>query len=99
MAANSFCDWVRRWGLWILLILAAGLYLLTRILPRKSKRDLFVQAKREAARLKDAAETKYQKLSREMRQRRKELDGIKAIPDEATRLHALSMFSNRRRAR
>ena len=95
--ANTFWDWMKRWGLWILVVLAGALYLLVKLLPRRSKRDLFVQAKQQAGELKDQATKKLGELKSEMKDRRKELDGIKEIDDEAERLKALADFANRRR--
>lgn len=88
---------MKRWGLWILVVLAGGLYLLVKLLPRRSKRDLFVQAKQQAGELKDQASKKLTQLKTEMKTRRTELDGIKRIDDEAERLNALADFANRRR--
>lgn len=87
---------MKRWGLWILVIVAGGIYLLAKLLPRRSKRDLFVQAKQQAGALKDQAVKKLTQLKTEMKARRTELDGIKRIDDEAERLQALADFANRR---
>jgi len=87
---------MKRWGIWILVILAGLLYLLVKLLPRRSKRDLFVQAKQQAGELKDQAAKKLDKLKAEMADRRHELTEIKSIDNEAERLKALADFANRR---
>jgi len=94
--ANGFWDWMKRWGLWILVVLAGLLYLLAKLLPRRSKRDLFVQAKQQAGELKDQAVKKLGELKSEMKARRTELNDIKGIDDEAERLQALAEFANKR---
>ena len=87
---------MRRWGLWILLALAVVAYLIVKLLPRRSKRDLFIRAKEEAGRLKDETAKKLDRLKSEMADRRHELAEIKTIDDEAERLKALADFANRR---
>jgi|GEM_PF-4948891 len=95
--ANTFWDWFKRWGLWILVLLAGLLYLAAKLLPRRSKRDLFVQAKEAAGELKDAAAAKHEQLKTEMKKRKAELEEIKRIDDEAERLRALAEFANKRK--
>ena len=97
--ANTFWDFLKRWWLWILLILAGAVYLIVKLLPRRSKRDLFVQAKQQAGELKDQAAKKLDGLKTEMKARRTELTEIKRIDDEAERLKALADFANRRSRR
>jgi hypothetical protein len=95
--ANTFWDWMRRWGLWILLALAIVAYMIARLLPWRNKRDLFIRAREEAGRLRDETALKLDKIRAEMEDRRHELAEIKSIGDEAIRLKALADFANRGR--
>lgn len=87
---------MHRWGLWILLALAVVAYLAVKLLPRRSKRDLFIRAREEAGRLKDETWRKIYKLEAEMADRRHELAEIDCIDDEGKRLKALADFADRR---
>lgn len=95
--ANRASDWLKRWGLWILLGLAALLVLLTWILPSNgTKPKLLQDAKDGAQKLKDSAAADLERVRLEMEEREKELARIKAIQDEKTRLEKLAEFANRR---
>lgn len=98
MRANTFGSWVRRWGLWILLALAVGLYIVIKILPKpKDKRKLLHEAREVAEEFKLKAEADLREHTAKMDARKEELAEIKRIDDEQERLRRLADFANRRR--
>jgi flagellar biosynthesis/type III secretory pathway M-ring protein FliF/YscJ len=95
--ANRASDWLKRWGLWILLGLALLLVVLAWLLPSDGRKPKLLQeAKDGAKKLKDAAEEKLDALTEEMDKREAELAGIEKIDDEEERLRRLAEFANRR---
>ena len=95
--ANTLWDWFKRWGLLILAILGALLVALTWILPtRKDKPKIFQEAKEGAASLKEKAADELKTHELKMATREKELEEIKEIEDEDSRLRELARFANRR---
>jgi flagellar biosynthesis/type III secretory pathway M-ring protein FliF/YscJ len=95
--ANKTSDWLKRWGLWILLGLAALLVILCAVLPSNgSKPKLLQEAKDGAKKLKEKAEADLESVKKEMEEREKELAEIESIEDEAERLEKLAEFANRR---
>lgn len=98
MRANSASSWVKRWGLWILLVLAAALVVLCWLFPvsRRGKPKILEQAKKGAVALKAKAATELKELSHRMAARKKALRAIIAIEEEAARLKALAEYANRR---
>lgn len=96
MKANSTWSWFKKWGWWILLLLAAGLVLLCWLLPSDGKKPKLLQgAKDGAAKLKDQAEDALREHEAKMQANRDELACIKAIENEEERLQALADFANR----
>lgn len=94
--ANPIADWLKRWGLLILVGLAAGLYLLLKFLPFKTGAIKALDESRAAAAgLKDEKTAALATITKQMDERAAELKTIQAIPDEAERLKALSDFANR----
>ena len=92
-------DWLAKWGLWILLVLVFGLYLLSKLLPtsRESRPgSLFLRAKEGARRIKEDTARRLERLAEEMRSRREELEEIKKIEDEAERRRRLAELANRK---
>lgn len=96
MRANSFWDWIRRWGLWILLGLAALSFLVIKLLPKpKSRKSILRSAEEGAKEEKDKAKKKLEDHREMMESRVTELKDIKAIEDEEERLKRLADFANR----
>jgi Sec-independent protein translocase protein TatA len=97
--ANTIKHWFTKWGLWILLSIALVIFVITRFIPATKNKDAIIQkAKDEAKRLKDEVSKELIKHNAEMDARKTELDGIKALEDEKTRLARLADFANRRRS-
>ena len=97
MTANSIWTWLKKWGLWILAGLVALLWLISKLIPTiGGKPEILQKAKEEAAAAKQTASEAIDKHEAKMEENRKELETIKAIPDEMERLKRLADFANRR---
>lgn len=95
--ANTASDWLKKWGLWILLGIALVIFIIAKFIPApKSKDATLRQAKDEAERLKNEVSKELEKHTKEMSNRKAELEQIKAIEDEDARLNALADFANKR---
>lgn len=95
--ANTAGDWLKKWGLWILLGLAVALVVLAKLFPSNGSKPKILQAAKDGAqKLKDAAEEKLDAHTAEMEKREEELEEIQAITDEEERLRRLAEFANRR---
>jgi len=99
--ANSASDFLKRWGLLILLGIAVAVGALCWLFPvsRKGKPQILKEAQDAAAALKDRAATELKEHEHRMAARRKELEMIGTIKDEDDRLKALASFANRREGR
>jgi len=98
MAANTVKTWLKRYLLWILLALAAGLFILSKLLPTLKRRpELFYQAREKARELRDKAIEDVADLTEDMRARREELDKIKRIADPRMRMVRLALFASRKK--
>lgn len=97
--ANSAWDWLKRWGLWILLGLGVVLAAFCWLLPtsKKGRPEILQKAKDGARELKDEQRVVLQKHEHAMAAREKELETIEEIDDERERLEALAAFANRRK--
>lgn len=96
--ANTVWDWLKKWGLWILLALAFLLFILSKLLPSpKGKPEVLQKAKEQATDIKNAASQALEKHNLEMEMRKDELAKIQTIHDEKARLQALADFANRRK--
>lgn len=92
-------DWLAKWGLWILLVLVFGLYLLSKLLPTSREGrpgSLFLRAKEGARRIKEDTARRLERLAEEMKSRREELEEIREIEDEAERRRRLAELANRK---
>ena len=97
-SANTAWDWIRRWGLWILLLLGVVLAALVWLLPtRRGKPKILEQAKDGADAIRERAHKELVSHEHKMAARRKELEAITAIEEEDARLKALADFANRER--
>lgn len=97
MKANSTKSWFKKWWLWVLLGLAATIYILSRVFPSgEGKPGILHKAKDEAKRIKEDAVEKLEAHIEMMQEKHQELERIKVISDEEKRLRALADFANRR---
>jgi Sec-independent protein translocase protein TatA len=95
--ANTAGDWIKKWGLWILLAIVVILVVCAKLFPSNGSKPKILQAAKDGAKkLKDAAEAKLEEHTSEMKAREEELEEIKAITDEEERLKRLAEFANRR---
>lgn len=95
--ANRTSDWLKRWGLWVLLALAVLLVVLVWLFPSDGRKPKLLQeAKDGAEKLKKKASEKLDVLTEKMEKREAELADIEEIDDEDERLAALADFANRR---
>ena len=99
MRANGAGAWLKRYGLWVLLGLAIALGVLCWLFPvsRRGKPQVLKEAQEGAKRIKALAAKRLEEHDHRMAARRKKLEAIEAIGDEAKRLQALADFANRRK--
>jgi len=98
MTANTTMDWLKRWGLWILIGLAVVLWLLAKLLPSpKGKPEILQKAKEEAQAIKDNLAKELKEHAGQMQANHDELERIKKIQNEAERLKALADFANKKK--
>jgi DNA-binding protein H-NS len=96
MLANPIGDWFKRWGIWILLALAAIAFIAMKLIPAPKGAVKIVDEAREATqKLKDQKAEEHAAITKQMEERVTELVKIKEIPDEEKRLAALAEFANR----
>lgn len=105
MSANTFGDYVRKYWLVFVLVLAVGLGLLVFFLPAgtdeedRRREGILRKTRTRVDEIKANAAVELETHNEGMKKRREELTEIEKVPDEKERLRKLAEFSNRRARR
>lgn len=98
MTANTWKDWLKRYGLIAILVLVTILYIVSKFIPKNHNKSAFLQkAKDEIKRIKNTSQYDLSRHKKEMKNRKTEISNIKKIKDEKQRLDALANFAFRHR--